>query len=805
MTDREVKLVLGSLLHDIGKVIYRQGDDRRKHSQSGYDFLKNEVQAGEWDADILDCVRYHHADAIKGAKIDDNALAYIVYLADNIASAADRRQNASEDAGFEITMPLQSVFNILNQNNEEKFYAPKTLNPKEGINYPMSEKRKFDEAFYTQVKVNLTENLRGLLWTQEYINSLLEVLEANFSYVPSSTAKNEMADISLFDHLKLTAAVSSCILEYLDVQKVENYREHLYVCGKEFYEEKVFLLYSMDISGIQDFIYTITSQNALRTLRVRSFYLEIMMEHIIDCLLQELHLSRANLIYSGGGHCYILMTNTEKSKGIVDRYMQKLNQWLLDTFQISLYVAWGYAECSANALKNQPQGSYEQLFKTAGEMIAKRKTHRYSAQVIKMLNAGEHDNYTRECKVCKKIAKVNDKNLCPICSAIEGFSKNILNDSFFTVTLNKSETALPLPGGYYLTSDNKSSLQSKMEQDDYFVRAYSKNEMYTGKHIATKLWVGDYTTKGVKGTLSTFGEYAGASEGIERIGVLRADVDNLGQAFVSGFANPENENRYVTLSRTATLSRQLSLFFKCHINKMLEDGTYVIGTNTHSKRNATICYSGGDDLFIVGAWNEIIEIAIDLRRNFERYTQGTLTLSAGIGIYVPGYPISAIANEVAGMEECSKALPGKNAVTIFPDGNDHEVVNGSGKKVSVNDGTYSWQEFEQNVLDEKYRHIYEFFETSEDRGKNFLYNLLELIRNRGDKINFARYVYLLSRLEPDRNASPEQKAAYRKFSSKMYQWYQGENADADCRHLRTAMNLYAYLKRDKEETADAGE
>ena len=35
MTDQEVKLVLGGLLHDIGKVIYRQGDDKRKHSISG--------------------------------------------------------------------------------------------------------------------------------------------------------------------------------------------------------------------------------------------------------------------------------------------------------------------------------------------------------------------------------------------------------------------------------------------------------------------------------------------------------------------------------------------------------------------------------------------------------------------------------------------------------------------------------------------------------------------------------------------------------------------------------------------------
>lgn len=805
MTDREVKLVLGSLLHDIGKVIYRQGDDRRKHSQSGYDFLKDEVQAGEWDSDILDCVRYHHADAVKNAKMEHDALAYIVYLADNIASAADRRQKDAEDVGFEISMPLQSVFNILNQNKEEKYYLPKTLNPVDGINYPADEKREFDKSFYSQVKASLTDNLRGMVWTQEYINSLLDVLEANLSFVPSSTAKNELADISLFDHLKLTAAISGCILEYLDEQKITDYRECLYINGRAFYEEEAFLLYSMDISGIQDFIYTITSKNALKTLRVRSFYLEVMMEHIIDCLLQELHLSRANLIYSGGGHCYILMANTEKSKVTVEQYMEKLNQWMLDTFQISLYVAWGYAGCSANALKNQPQGSYEHLFQTVSERISRRKSHRYSTEAIQLLNAGRHDDYTRECKVCKKIAQVNEKGLCPVCSAIERFSTNILKDGFFTVSLEKCENALPLPGGCYLTSDHESSLRSKMESDDFFVRAYSKNKMYTGKHIATKLWVGDYAARSVKGTLGTFGEYAGASEGIERIGVLRADVDNLGQAFVSGFANPENNNRYMTLSRTATLSRQLSLFFKCHINRILAEGTCAIGSDLHSERKATICYSGGDDLFLIGAWNEIIESAVDLRRSFERYTQGTLTLSAGIGIYAPGYPISAIAGEVAGLEEASKALPGKNAVTLLPDGIRHEVMDETGSTISVYDGTYSWQEFEQCVLGEKYKCIYDFFETSEDRGKNFMYNLLELIRNRSDKIHFARYVYLLSRMEPGRNASPEQKAAYRKFSSRMYQWYQGENADAHCRQLKTAMNLYAYLTREKEETAGAGE
>lgn len=39
ITDRQIKLVIGSLLHDIGKVVYRSGDGRN-HSQSGYEYLK---------------------------------------------------------------------------------------------------------------------------------------------------------------------------------------------------------------------------------------------------------------------------------------------------------------------------------------------------------------------------------------------------------------------------------------------------------------------------------------------------------------------------------------------------------------------------------------------------------------------------------------------------------------------------------------------------------------------------------------------------------------------------------------------
>lgn len=790
MTDEHIKLIIGSLLHDVGKVIYRQGDDKRKHSISGYDFLREE--AGIEDEQILNCVRYHHADAIRSADISVCDPAYITYIADIIASAADRRKNGAEDTGFEMSAPLESVFNILNGNKEKKVYSPGLLNDDGEINYPKDTVTRFDEHFYTKVKANLIDNLRGIDYKNEYINSLLDIMEANLSYVPSSTSKSELMDISLYDHVKLTAAVASCILYYLEAKGIKDYREYLYTNSEAFYSEDAFCIYSMDVSGIQDFIYTISSSNALKTLRARSFYLEIMMEHIIDGLLERLGLSRANLIYVGGGHCYILIPNTETALNTASEYNDEINAWLLSKFKTALYVAAGYSKCSCNSLKNVPNGSYSDIFATLSSMISEKKNNRYTSDTIRMLNKGSAGEHVRECKVCKRTdTELNEENECSVCYAIRQFSKNVLYDDFYVVTLKEEADAVPLPLGCYLIPADDKHLTEMMQNDDNYVRSYCKNRMYTGKHISTKLWVGNHTSG------KTFEEMAKDAKGIKRIGVLRADVDNLGHAFVAGFSDPSNDNRYVTLSRTAMLSRHLSLFFKLHINNILDNAVTFIGRDQGSKkRNVTICYSGGDDLFIVGAWNEIIEAAIDIRNCFEKYSQGTLTLSGGIGVYPHAYPISAIAGEVAGMEEESKSIKDKNALTLFEDGYVHEEKNASGNTIKISDGTYKWDEFLTGVLGEKYRILKNFFDRSDERGKNFLYNLLELIRNQDEKINFARYVYILSRLEPSDGATAEEKSDYKDFSKHMYEWIRDEK---DCRELKTAMNLYEYLEREAEE------
>lgn len=761
MTEKEIKIVIGGLLHDIGKVIYRTGNSK-SHSQSGYEFLRDEIKIE--DVEILESVLYHHGAVLSKAPIPNDSFAYITYIADNIASAMDRRKNDSSDYGFEKSLPLQPVFNILNGNKQNLYYSPQMITSV--INYPTNEKKPFDESFYKMVESKIKDCLKGIEFNEYYINSLLSILEITTGFVPSSTAVGEVADISLFDHVKMTAAINSCIYQYLKEQNVTDFKETLFEKTQDFYKEKAFILYSIDLSGIQKFIYTIHSKDALKMLRARSFYLEVIMEHIVDSLLERLNLSRANLIYSGGGHCYIIAPNTIATKEQVVIFEQEINDWFLDKYDISLYMASGYIEASAEELKNQPEGSYSELFRKVSVKIGEKKAHRYSAEQIIKLNKRKQESYSRECRICKRLEHVNIDSVCDCCNALLKSSKDILYQPFFVVVNEPEEGALILPGNQYLVAESESGLRERIKKNTNFIRAYSKNNYYSGVNVATKIWVGDYTQG------QSFEDFADSSEGISRIGVLRADVDNLGQTFVTGFSGEFN-----TLSRTASLSRHLSLFFKYYINGIMENGNYGIDGNHSRPRNATIVYSGGDDLFIVGAWNEIIELSIDIRRAFDKYSQNTLSISAGIGIYPSGYPISRIAIEVGELEEKSKSSDGKNAVTIMPS------------------GTFKWEEFENELIGEKVSLLTEFFFKSEDRGKNFLYNLLSLIRGRDNRINFARYVYLLSRMEPDKDAGEDEINNYKAFSKKMYEWILNEK---DCLQLETAINIYAYLEREGE-------
>ncbi len=771
MNERQ-DLFNGALLHDVGKICHRHLD-HRNHSVTGYEFLKNDIKLP--NKNVLTQVHYHHAKLLKGAKLPSNSLAYITYFADNISAGIDRREQ-EDRFGFDRQSPLDSVFNILNGNDEKAVYGKKTFGEEETILYPTSEHKVLDETYYGQILKKLREHLSKDIDNEAFNNSTLQLLESIWSYVPSSTSNAERRDISLFDHSKLTAALAIALYDYLTDNHLTDFKELLYKKTDQVTNSQTFLLVSMDMSGIQDFIYTITSKGALKGLRTRSFYLDLLMEYANDTLLDRVRLTRANLLYSGGGHAYLLMANTEETKNALSKFKDGFNQWLMDIYDISLYLAIGYVPCTSNDLKNIPKGSYEEMFRRLSNELSQSKAHRYAIEDLNELNQRAPLDHDRECVICHRTDGLDENNRCSICQRIEQMSVPIMNECFFGVVSDEDEReGLPLAFGKKLVPLTEQEIKEALLEEKS-LRVYSKNKRYMGQSLETALWVGDYQSS------NSFTELADGAQGIRRLAVFRADVDDMGQSFVSGFKRGDDDT-FVTLSRTSMFSRLMLEYFKKHINTLLQYGRFHLdGTTTVRPRIASVVYAGGDDLFIVGAWQDIIGFSVDLYQSFKKYSAGSLHFSAGIGLFPEKYPIASMADETGRLEEAAKLNPGKNSVAIFD--------------VQESGHVYTWQVFIENVINEKLQLLRDYFskDSSDISQENtaLLYKLHNMVTKRGETINIARLAYLLGRLRPPKEATQKDVDRYETFSKRVFSYLRN---DSDAEEFVLAILLYVYLNR----------
>jgi CRISPR-associated protein Csm1 len=417
-------------------------------------------------------------------------------------------------------------------------------------------------------------------------------------------------------------------------------------------------------------------------------------------------------------------------------------------------------------LQNKPLGSYKELFKEVSHTISAKKCKRYSSEDLLHLN-NIHTQGT-ECKICRAVREA-EEDVCDLCSALIAMSSGILKqydkyeeDVFFVVTRKPSKESVPLSETLFVETNKEYELREKLNSDNDIVRYYVKNKFYIGKNLGTRLWVGDYCKE------KEISKYAEQSCGIDRIGALRMDVDDLGKAFTSGFSE-----EYNTLSRTGTFSRHLSMFFKRSINMLLHN----------SKRAVTVIYSGGDDMFLLGAWDDIIDTALEINDAFHRYAGGKLTLSAGIGLYPGKYPVHIMARETGDLENHSKISgENKNAVTLFSP----ELC-------------FGWDEFKNRVVEEKLKIIKDYFSEDNEKGNSFLYKILEYIRaveseegKNEAKISLARCAYMFSRIEPSSDDT-EKKQKFKKFSENMYGWMKEIHGR---KQLKAAICLYVYSKRE---------
>jgi CRISPR-associated protein Csm1 len=166
-----------------------------------------------------------------------------------------------------------------------------------------------------------------------------------------------------------------------------------------------------------------------------------------------------------------------------------------------------------------------------------------------------------------------------------------------------------------------------------------------------------------EGETKCFGCMAKAGKG-GFLGVLRMDVDYLGMVFNIGI-------RDQNIARVASLSSDMELFFTGYFQKLCETPTF--------KKNTYVAYSGGDDLFVIGAWDIVLDLACKVRRDFKAFTcqNEDMNISGGLFLCKGKYPIHRAAerakyllnNLAKDNESCEKNLKEeisqRDAIAIF--------------------------------------------------------------------------------------------------------------------------------------------
>jgi len=111
----------------------------------------------------------------------------------------------------------------------------------------------------------------------------------------------------------------------------------------------------------------------------------------------------------------------------------------------------------------------------------------------------------------------------------------------------------------------------------------------------------------------------------------------------------------------ATLSSSLDQFFSGYLNTI----------KAGFRDTVNIVYSGGDDLFAVGKWDDLLKFGINVRTAFQEFVCGRsdISISGGIAIVGAKFPIAKAAEMSGEAEKAAKnhVTDGqlKNALNLF--------------------------------------------------------------------------------------------------------------------------------------------
>ncbi len=541
------------------------------------------------------------------------------------------------------------------------------------------------------------------LWL-EHFDSLLMLFT---SCIPAARVGDVIHDVSLYDHSRSTAALAAALYGFhagngtLEPKAVRDRNP------------KKFLIVGGDFYGIQDFIFANHGDSRkLRSklLRGRSFAVSLFTELAARLICQRLGLPVTSVLLSAAGKFHILAPNLPE---MVDRLKScdtEINDWLFEhTYgENALGISWTEA-----APEEFEAGRFRALWDRHIRNIEDKKYRKldldsHGGTIDGYLDSFDNDidPGNRLCPLCGKRASHrsttgdpvfagDDLSTCRFCRDHVYLGGNLVKASRVAVTSAQVDVPArrrllePIFKEYQVifdladhrsmaaAGDLKALWQIGIEEDGTIrpgctvklinghVPWYQEEDNYDDCLLESARSQGklDEMIEQIKeGSVKTFGHIAvkarakgedGKCHGIEALGVLKADVDNLGMLFGCGLS----DERF-TISRLATMSRQLNNFFALYLSHELRANRDFFDVYT--------VFAGGDDLFLIGPWNRMAKLAALLNRKFRKYVceNPEITFSAGITVHKPNVPVDTLADSSeTALEEAKKA--GRNRVTMF--------------------------------------------------------------------------------------------------------------------------------------------
>lgn len=656
-------VILAGLLHDIGSFLQRGECEIQTPQSKHCDISSQFVQAHERFFDevvdaaaLIALIEKHHEG---GAILKETPPCYDcpgLHTFACLLSQANRYSGGEQihpgqskpDPEFRALASIMCQMNIGEPVPRMAYYSPEPLGPESG--FPRTIPCFSPTEITAHVKEFDSEFRRFAGKSRSFpaiYSNMLSLLQRFTWCIPSSTLSNTQ-DVSLYDHLKTTSALAATLYRYHE--DTGNWGIEA-ICDDS---ATKFQLVVADFAGIQRYLFDIASVGVggvAKRLRARSFFVSAMIDGIAYILLKRLQLPLSNIIMNSGGKFYLIAHNTEKAIHVIDTLQDELEDYLLLTYGGEITLNLGRTQFSGCEFN-----TFDRVMAEAARAMNVAKLHPFSVALT-------HDSQWDEaafvrvrpsgkgpCPACRKTLTDQEGSICEQCRRDIELGTILPNARYITYLNTPTPSSFELLPGLYMSVSQEqpehtgAELVMKLNDSDVselvdipvafrfianFVPLFSQDTCPSCR-LRKSCQVKD---EAFPSQPMFFDCLASAANGRPYLGYLKADVDNLGTLLIHGLRRDSSKHpQPISISRLSTFSRMLDLFFSGYLDRLL-------------RSEFKLCYtvfSGGDDLFIVGPWDEAIRLATRIAQDFSRFTatNKNITLSAGINLARPRYPVA---------------------------------------------------------------------------------------------------------------------------------------------------------------------